>query len=55
MKMTFLGQDFAGEMADLRVVVTRKNNDDYHGALQDMPSGTWIDLAGLEYLGVAGS
>lgn len=55
MKMTFRAQDFEGKMADLRVVVTRKNNDDYHWALQEMQDGAWKDLAGLEYLRVAGS
>ncbi len=54
--ITFRGQDFEGKMADLRVIVTRKNNDDYHWALQEMQSGdTWKDLAGLEYLREAGS
>jgi hypothetical protein len=55
MSMTFRGQDFEGKAADLRVLVTRKNNDDYHWALQEMQSGAWKGLAALEYLRVAGS
>ena len=55
MTITFRGEDFEGKTADLRVVVTRKNNDDYHWALQEMKDSAWKDLAGLEYLRVAGS
>lgn len=54
-KIRFRGEDFQGQMADLRVVVHRKNNDDYHWALQEMQNGEWQDLAGLEYIRVAGS
>ena len=53
--ISFRGEDFDGQMADLRVIVTRKNNDDYHWALQEMKEGAWKDLAGLEYLRVGGS
>jgi hypothetical protein len=55
MKIRFRGEDLQGQMADLRVVVHRKNNDDYHWALQEMQNGEWQDLAGLEYIRVAGS
>jgi hypothetical protein len=54
-KIRFRGQDFEGKMADMRVVVTRKNNDDYHWALQEMLAGEWKELAALEYLRTAGS
>jgi hypothetical protein len=54
-KIRFRGQDFEGKMADMRVVVTRKNNDDYHWALQEMQAGEWKELAALEYLRTAGS
>jgi hypothetical protein len=53
--ISFRGEDFEGKTADLRVIVTRKNNDNYHWALQEMKGGAWKDLAGLEYLRVAGS
>lgn len=55
MTISFRGEDFEGKTADLRVIVTRKTNDDYHWALQEMKDGAWKDLAGLEYLRVAGS
>jgi len=54
-KIRIRGQDFEGKMADMRVVVTRKNNDDYHWALQEMQAGEWKELAALEYLRTAGS
>ncbi|HEY8716901.1 MAG TPA: hypothetical protein VIM00_16065 [Candidatus Acidoferrum sp.] len=54
-KIRFRAQDFEGKMADMRVVVTRKNNDDYHWALQEMAAGEWKELAALEYLRTAGS
>jgi hypothetical protein len=55
MNIKFRGQDFESKLADLRVVVLRKNNDDYHWTLQEMQGGGWKDLAALEYLRVAGS
>jgi hypothetical protein len=55
MTISFRGEDFEGQVADLRVIVTRKNNDDYHWSLQEVKDGAWKDLAGLEYLRVAGS
>jgi hypothetical protein len=54
-KIRFRGEDFEGKMADLRVVVTRKNNDDYQWLLQEMQDAKWKDIAQLEYLRVAGS
>jgi hypothetical protein len=52
---TFRAPDFDGKMADLRALVTRKNNDDYNWTLQEMQGASWKDLATLEYLRVAGS
>jgi hypothetical protein len=49
-KIRFRGEDFEGQMADLRVVVNRKTNDDYTWTLQEMKEGEWQDLAALEYL-----
>lgn len=54
-KIRFRGENFQGQMADLRVVVTRKNNDDYLWTLQEMQGGTWQDLAELEYRRLPGS
>jgi hypothetical protein len=54
MTISFRGEDLEGKVADLRVIVSRKNNDDYHWTLQEMKDGVWKDLAGLEYLRVAG-
>jgi hypothetical protein len=52
--MLFRGEDFEGKMADLRVVVERKTNDDYRWSLAEKQGDTWKDLAALEYLRVAG-
>lgn len=54
-KIRFRGEDFEGKMADLRVVATRKNNDDYRWVLQEMQAGEWKELAALEYLRTAGN
>jgi hypothetical protein len=53
MKMTFRGTNFAGKPADLRVIVSRKNADDYHWELQEKQGESWKSLAGLEYLRTA--
>ena len=53
--ISFRGEDFDGKMADLRVVVSRKSNDDYHWSLTEKQGDTWQELAGLEYLRMAGS
>ncbi|MDP9146178.1 MAG: hypothetical protein M3N22_00840 [Acidobacteriota bacterium] len=55
MQITFRGEDFEGKLAELRVMVTRKNNHEYHWALQEMQSGAWKELASLEYLRGPGS
>jgi hypothetical protein len=53
--MIFRGEDFEGKMSELRVNVTRKSNDQYHWGLQERSGDTWKDLAGLDYVRVAGS
>lgn len=55
MTISFRAPDFEGKIADLRVIVTRKNTDDYHWNLQEMKDSNWKDLADLEYLRTAGS
>jgi hypothetical protein len=52
--MQFRGQDFEGKMADLRVIVARKTNDDYRWSLSEKQADTWKELAALEYLRVSG-
>jgi hypothetical protein len=55
MLMTFRAQDFEGKMADLRVKVTRKTNDDYNWLLEEKVPDGWKQLFTLEYLRTAGS
>jgi hypothetical protein len=55
MQMTFRAYDFEGKMADLRVKVTRKTNDDYNWLLEEKQPDGWKQLATLEYLRSAGS
>lgn len=55
MQMTFRAQDFEGKMADLRVKVTRKTNDDYNWLLEEKVPDGWKQLFTLEYLRAAGS
>jgi hypothetical protein len=50
MDVFFNGQDFEGRVADLRVKVTRKGNDLYHGMLAERQNGGWKQLAGLDYV-----
>jgi hypothetical protein len=52
--ITFHGPDFAGHPADLRVLVTRKTNDDYNWSVAEKQGETWKELAHLEYLRVPG-
>jgi hypothetical protein len=54
-KMSFRGPDFEGKVADLRVFVIRKTNDDYRWSVQEKQGDTWKELVALEYLRVAGS
>lgn len=53
--LTFRAHDFEGKMADLRVKVTRKTNDDYNWLLEEKQPEGWKQLARLEYLRVAES
>jgi len=52
--MQFRGPDFDGKMADLRVVVARKTNDQYRWSVSEKQSDAWKELAALEYLRVPG-
>ncbi|HVT39086.1 MAG TPA: hypothetical protein VHE78_08570 [Gemmatimonadaceae bacterium] len=52
--MTFRARNFAGEPADLRVTLTRKNNDDYNWLLEEKQPGGWRQLGSLEYLRATG-
>jgi hypothetical protein len=54
MVMLFRSRNFAGEPADLRVTVTRKNNDDYNWLLEEKQVGGWKQLGSLEYLRATG-
>jgi hypothetical protein len=55
MQMTFRAHDFEGKLADMRVKVTRKTNDDYNWLLEEKVPEGWKQLATLEYLRAAGS
>ena len=55
MRMNFKADDFDGKLAELRVKVTRKTNDDYNWLLEERQPGGWKQLATLEYIRVAGS
>lgn len=48
--MTWHGADFAGKLADLRVIVKRQGNDDYQWTASEKERDTQKDLASLEYL-----
>jgi hypothetical protein len=50
MSMTFRAKNFEGKDADLRVDVTRKNNDSYHWALMEKQGAEWKELAALDYI-----
>jgi hypothetical protein len=50
MTITFHGPDFEGNMADLRVKVLRKTNDDYQWSVAEKQGDSWKQLAQLEYL-----
>jgi hypothetical protein len=52
--MQFHGSDFAGKMADLRVMVTRKTNDAYHWSVAEKDGDQWKELAALDYMRLAG-
>ena len=54
-KITFHGPDFAGNVADLQVTVTRKTNDEYHWAVGEKDGPNWKELAALEYLRAVGN
>ena len=55
LQVTFRGLDFDGKIGDMRVIVTRKSNDDYRWTLQEQQAGEWKELAALEYLRVQGA
>jgi hypothetical protein len=48
------GPDFEGKMADLRVLVMRKTNDQYHWSVEEKQGDIWKELAALEYLRLPG-
>jgi len=50
----FRGEDFEGKMADLRVLVARKTNDDYNWSVAEKQGDSWKELAALEYLRLPG-
>ena len=50
LRVTFRGPDFSGKVADLKVDVTRKNNDHYHWAVSEKSGNSWQELGALEYL-----
>lgn len=49
-QLSFRAEDFEGNKADLRVLVTRKTNDDYTWTLEEKQASGWGQLASLEYL-----
>jgi hypothetical protein len=55
LRITFRGENFEGKMADLKVEVTRKTNDQYHWAVFEKNGAEWKELFGLEYLRAAGA
>jgi hypothetical protein len=56
MVMTFRSTNFEGQPADLRVTVTRRNNDGYNWLLEEtQPGAQWKRLATLDYRRMAGS
>jgi hypothetical protein len=52
--MTWRGPDFQGQVADLRVTVKRKTNDDYWWSAAEKDGDNWKEVAALEYLRTAG-
>jgi hypothetical protein len=48
--LLFRATDFEGKMADLRVNVTRKTNDQYTWSLEEKKGDAWAPLASLDYL-----
>jgi hypothetical protein len=50
LKLTFHGDDFDGNKADLLVEVTRKNNDHYHWVVSEKQGSSWKQLGELDYL-----
>ena len=52
-QFTFRGPDFDGKMADLRVLVAKKTNDDYTWTVEEKQATGWAQLASLEYLRTA--
>ena len=52
-RFTFRGTDFEGKLADLRVLVSKKTNDDYTWTLEEKQAAGWGQLASLEYLRTA--
>jgi len=55
-KMSFRGPDFDGKVADMRVYVKRKTDDNYRWSVEEKQSdGTWKEVATLEYLRTAGN
>jgi hypothetical protein len=52
--ITFRGEDFAGKIADLRVLVARKANDAYSWSVAEKNGDSWKELAALEYVRLPG-
>lgn len=52
-QFTFRGPDFEGKIADLRVLVAKKTNDDYAWTVEEKQAAGWAPLASLEYLRTA--
>jgi hypothetical protein len=50
LRILFRGEDFEGKMADMKVEVTRKTNDQYHWEVFEKNGEDWKSLFGLEYL-----
>jgi hypothetical protein len=53
--VTFRGEDFEGQQADMQVILLRKTNDHYQWMLAEKQGPGWKQLAALDYLRVAGS
>jgi hypothetical protein len=50
MQMTFRATNFSGKMADFRVEVARKTNDDYNWSLHEKQTEGWKEVLSLEYI-----
>lgn len=50
LKVTFRGQDFEGNIADMMVEVTKKSGDHYHWVVSEKNGAGWKQLGELDYL-----